>query len=68
MIKLTDKHNLYNIPVGLSHSYSVQPQFTHSSSDMLQLWDLKSCLCLLAWVGMRVESAVVMFLIHPFPS
>lgn len=59
MIKLKDKHNLYNTPVGLSHSYSVQPQFTHSSSDILQLWDLKNFLCLLVWVGMGVERAVV---------
>lgn len=59
MIKLKDKHNFYNTLVDLSHSYFVQPQFTHSSSDILQLWDLKNCLCLLARVGMGVERAVV---------
>lgn len=59
MIKLKGKHNLYNILEGLSHSYSVQPQFTHSSSGILHLWNLRNCLCLLARVGRGVERAAV---------
>lgn len=49
---LNSKTNLiwHNTLGGFSHSYSVQPQFTHSSSNILQYRDLRPYL-LLAWVG-----------------
>lgn len=69
MIKFKEKYNLWNTLAGLSHSYSVRPQFTHSSFDILQLWDLKNCLspCLGRYGGGK-GCGRVMLLIHPFPS
>lgn len=50
---LNSKINIisHNTLGGLSPSYSVQPQFTHSSSDILQFWHLRNCLSFLGRIG-----------------